>query len=75
MEIEEVMAANVRRLRHAKQWTQEELAERAGLSSRYVGAIERADVSARVKVLGRIADALGVEPAELLKHGKPKNRG
>jgi transcriptional regulator with XRE-family HTH domain len=41
---------------------QEELAERAGLSARYVGAIERGDLSASVTVLGQIAEALGIEP-------------
>ena len=41
-------------------------AERAGLSARYVGAIERGDVSASVTVLGQIAEALGVEPGDLL---------
>ena len=61
------MAINLRRLRHAKEMTQEELAERAGLSARYVGAIERANKSASVSVLGRIADALEVEPAELIR--------
>ena len=45
MDLKEVMAINLRRLRHAKGMTQEELAERAGLSARYIGAIERADVS------------------------------
>jgi transcriptional regulator with XRE-family HTH domain len=75
MEIEEVIATNVRRLRHARKWTQEALAEKAQLSSRYVGAIERANVSARVSVIGRIADAFGVEPAELFKRSKPKARG
>lgn len=61
------MAANLRRIRHEKGLTQEELADRSGLSTRYVGAIERADVSASVTVLGQIADALGVEPGNLLK--------
>lgn len=75
MEIEEVIATNVRRLRNARKWTQEALAEKAQLSSRYVGAIERANVSARVSIIGRIADAFGVEPAELLKRGRPKGRG
>jgi len=75
MEIEEVIATNVRRLRNARKWTQEELAEKAQLSSRYVGAIERANVSARVVIIGRIADAFGVEPAELLKRSKPRTRG
>jgi transcriptional regulator with XRE-family HTH domain len=67
MDLKEVMAVNLRRLRHAKQMTQEELAESAGLSARYVGAIERADVSASVTVLGRIADALKVDAADLIQ--------
>lgn len=67
MDLKEVMAINLRRLRHVKKMTQEELADGAGLSVRYVGAIERADVSASVTVLGRIAEALGVEAADLVK--------
>ncbi|CAN7182326.1 helix-turn-helix transcriptional regulator [Rhizobium sp. LjRoot98] len=67
MDLKEVMAVNLRRIRHGKQLTQEELADRSGLSARYIGAIERADVSASVTVLGQIADALSVEPGELLK--------
>ena len=58
---------NLRRKRHDQHMTQEELAERAGLSARYVGAIERGDVSASVTVLGQIAEALGVEPRDLLR--------
>lgn len=67
MDLKEVMAKNLRRARHDKKLTQEELADRAGLSMRYVGAIERADVSASVTVLGQIADALGIEPGELVR--------
>lgn len=61
------MAVNLRRRRHDLKMTQEELAERAGLSARYVGAIERGDVAASVTVLGQIAEALGSEPGDLLK--------
>jgi transcriptional regulator with XRE-family HTH domain len=67
MDLKEVMAINLRRIRHDKQMTQEELADRAGLSARYIGAIERANKSASVTVLGRIAEALGVEAAALIK--------
>lgn len=67
MDLKEVMARNLRRKRHDQKLTQEELAERSGLSARYLGAVERGDVSASVTVLGRIADALGVEPAELVR--------
>ena len=63
---------NLRRKRHDQHMTQEELAERAGLSARYVGAIERGDVSASVTVLGQIAEALGVEPGELLRQSSRK---
>lgn len=66
MDLKDVLAANVRRLRHERQLTQEGLAERAGISSRYVGAVERGDVSASVTILGQIAAALSVEPGDLL---------
>ena len=42
MDLKEIMATNLRRIRHDKQLTQEELADSAGLSARYIGAIERA---------------------------------
>ena len=74
MDLKEVMAINLRRLRHAKGMTQEELAERAGLSARYVGAIERADVSASVTVLGQVAEALEAEAAELVRGPHRKRR-
>jgi transcriptional regulator with XRE-family HTH domain len=67
VDLKEIMAMNLRRKRHDQHMTQEELAERAGLSARYVGAIERGDVSASVTVLGQIAEALGVEPGDLLQ--------
>lgn len=67
MDLKEAMATNVRRARHAKGWTQEELADRAGLSARYLGSVERAAVSASVTVLGRLAQALRVDPCELIR--------
>lgn len=72
MDLKEVMAVNLRRLRHDKELTQEELADRAGISARYVGKIERANVSASVSVLGRLATALDVDPCELIRQGKPR---
>ena len=61
------MATNLRRERHAKEMTQEELADRAGLSARYLGSIERATASASVTVLGRLAQALRIDPCELIR--------
>jgi transcriptional regulator with XRE-family HTH domain len=67
MHLTEVMATNVRRARHAGKMTQEELANRAGLSPRYLGSIERAVVSPTLTVLERLARALGVDPCELIR--------
>lgn len=72
MDLKEVMAVNLRRARHDKQLTQEELAHRAGISTRYVGKIERAGVSASVTVLGRLAKALDVDACELIRSIRPK---
>jgi transcriptional regulator with XRE-family HTH domain len=67
MDLKRAMAINVRRERHERKLSQEELADRAGLSARYLGSIERARVSASVTVLGRLAQALRVDPCELIR--------
>jgi transcriptional regulator with XRE-family HTH domain len=67
MDLKKDMAINVQRARHARNLTQEELADRAGLSARYLGSIERAAVSASVTVLGRLARALRIDPCELIR--------
>jgi transcriptional regulator with XRE-family HTH domain len=72
VDLKDALAINLRRARHARKVTQEELAERAGLSARYVGSIERGAVSASVSVLGRLAKALDVDPRELI--GGPQRR-
>jgi transcriptional regulator with XRE-family HTH domain len=70
MDLKDSMAVNMRRIRYAKKLTQEELADRAGLSARYLGSIERGNVSASVTVLGRLADALEIDPCELIRSSK-----
>jgi transcriptional regulator with XRE-family HTH domain len=67
MDLKDVVAANLRRVRHGKQMTQEELAERAELSPRYVSRIETGVASPTVSVLGRLAKALDVDPCELVR--------
>jgi transcriptional regulator with XRE-family HTH domain len=67
MDLKRAMAINLRRVRYAKELTQEELADRAGLSARYLGSIERGAVSPSVTVLGQLAKALRVDPCELIR--------
>src|SRR5258708_37385146 len=55
----------VRRLRLARDLTQERRAERAGNSSKHVGQIERGQVNVGLDVLSGIAGALSVDIADL----------
>ena len=67
MDLKDAVATNLRRVRHACKMTQEELAERAKLSQRYVSQIETGAASPTVTVLGRLAEALHVDPSELVR--------
>lgn len=62
-----VVGANVRQLRLGRGLTQEKLAFEARLDLTYIGGIERGRRNPTVMVLGRIADALGTTPADLLR--------
>jgi transcriptional regulator with XRE-family HTH domain len=67
MEIREVFALNLRKTRQARGLSQEELAHRAELDRTYISALERSIYGASIDVLAKIAFALEVEPAELLR--------
>jgi transcriptional regulator with XRE-family HTH domain len=72
MDLREVFAANLRRLRNAKGVSQDELAHEANVSRSYLSQLEKGSFYASLNVVGRLSEALGVEPAELLK--KPQRR-
>jgi len=57
----------LRKERMALGLSQEQFAERAGVHRTYVGMIERAEKNITLTNLEKIADALGLEPSELLK--------
>ena len=63
----------VRRLRLEKSWSQEKLADEAGVSLRTVQRIEADGVAAH-RSCRAIAKALGIEPAELRQNGKSSPR-
>jgi transcriptional regulator with XRE-family HTH domain len=67
MDICKRVGQNVRQLREAKGLSQEALAYNAKLHRTYLSGLELGDRNATLRVLARIAKALKVEPAELLK--------
>ena len=67
MAIREILALNMRKLRQANGLSQEEVAHRADIDRTYISALERCVYAASIDVVERLADVLGVEPAELLR--------
>jgi transcriptional regulator with XRE-family HTH domain len=67
MDLREPFAANLRRLRHAKGLSQDDLAYEAEVSRSYLSQLEKGVFYASLKIIGRLCEVLEVEPAELLK--------
>jgi transcriptional regulator with XRE-family HTH domain len=69
-EILQRVAANVRALRRARAWTQEDLAEAANLDLRRIQRVERAEVDVGLIALAALARALEVPPGRLFRMAK-----
>ena len=67
MTIREVLASNLKALRHAQGMSQEELAHRADLDRTYISSLERCIYGASIDAVDRLADVLGVQASDLLK--------
>lgn len=61
------VASTVRRLRLKLGLSQEGFADRCGLHRTYVGAIERGERNVTLETLQKLAEALGVDGADLLR--------
>jgi transcriptional regulator with XRE-family HTH domain len=57
----------VREERTKRGFSQEELADIAGVHRTYIGMIERAEKNITLENIEKIADALGLKPDELLR--------
>jgi len=76
MKTEQLLGRRIRELRKARNLTQEQFGERTGINYKYLGAVERGQENPTVKVLERIARALGVALWELfvLEHLEPDSK-
>jgi transcriptional regulator with XRE-family HTH domain len=72
MDLRQVFATNLRRLRHDRGLSQEALAYEAGVNRTYMSRLEKGVSYVGLEIIGKIAVILEVEPAELLKN--PRRR-
>ena len=66
MDIRTRLGQNVRQLREAKGWSQEDYADRAGIHRTYVSDIERGRRNPTITVVEKLAGPFGVPPGSLL---------
>lgn len=65
-EVKSLNYEKMKQLRELKGYTQKELAEKVYVTQSMIGRVEIGAVEPSLSLLGRIAESLGVEPAELL---------
>lgn len=68
----EIFRKNLRQEREKRQreegnWSQENLADRAGFHRNFIGMLERGERKPSLDALDRLAEVLGLSPHELLK--------
>ncbi|URJ60363.1 helix-turn-helix domain-containing protein [Paenibacillus polymyxa] len=74
MSLPESVGNRIRELRKAKGWTQEQLAEAAGLHYSYIGGVERGDRNISLETLEKIISALKVPAFELFQFDEATDR-
>ena len=67
MDLRQVFAINLRRLRHAKGLSQEDLAYEADVNRTYLSKLETGVTYVGLEIIGKLALVLEVEPAEFLR--------
>jgi transcriptional regulator with XRE-family HTH domain len=67
MDLRQIFAANLRQLRHARGLSQEDLAHEADVNRSYMSTLEKGASYPGLEIMGKLATALDVDPAELLR--------
>lgn len=63
-----IIASNLRKARIAKQMTQEEVAEKADISTNHYARVERGETSPNLDTFERIIKSIGVKSKDILPY-------
>ncbi len=74
MDLRDILAANLRRLRNEKGLAQDDLAYEAEVSRSYLSQLEKGAFYASLKILEKLAKALRVEAYELIVPSNKRRR-
>ncbi|WP_315730712.1 MULTISPECIES: helix-turn-helix transcriptional regulator [unclassified Bradyrhizobium] len=75
MRLQDRVGLNIQELRRARELSQEELADRCQVHQTYLSGVETGKRNPSLLVLERIAEALGVDPEELLRRRRRQPGG
>jgi transcriptional regulator with XRE-family HTH domain len=73
MDLRQLFATNLRRLRHQRKLSQEQLANDAEVDRAYMSRVERAVTYVGLEIIGKLATILEVDPAEFFR--RPSRTG
>ena len=73
MDVRERLAVNMKRLRKERGWSQEALADAAGLDRTYISGIERVVKNPTITVVERVSAALQCSIGQLLDQSGREN--
>jgi transcriptional regulator with XRE-family HTH domain len=73
MDLRQLFAINLRRLRHERKVSQEGLAYDAGVDRAYLSRVERAVTYVGLEIIAKLAAVLEVDPAEFFR--RPSRSG
>lgn len=75
MDLRQLFATNLRRIRHDRKISQEQLAHDAGVDRAYLSRVERAVTYVGLEIIEKLAAVLEVDPAEFFRRpSRPGSR-
>jgi transcriptional regulator with XRE-family HTH domain len=70
----EAVGAELTRLRVARGWSQQKLADELGYTERYIGQLERGTKSPTLRTIADVAEVFSTKPSTILRAAERRHR-